>query len=85
MTEVLLTDFTPHPTNTRAACAEAAEKYADREFLFGIEQEYTFFRGNRPLGFPKRDFPHHKVATTAVLELTRSLAATPWRRIWMRA
>ena len=57
MTEVLLTDFTPHPTNTRAACAEAAEKYADREFLFGIEQEYTFFRGNRPLSFPESGFP----------------------------
>ena len=57
MSEVLLTDFTPHPTNTRAACAEAAEKYADREFLFGIEQEYTFFRGNRPLGFPESGFP----------------------------
>ena len=57
MTEVLLTDFTPHPTNTRAACAEAAEKYADQEFLFGIEQEYTFFRGNRPLGFPESGFP----------------------------
>ncbi len=57
MTEVLLTDFTPHPTNTRAACAEAAKKYADREFLFGIEQEYTFFRGNRPLGFPETGLP----------------------------
>ena len=57
MTEVLLTDFTPHPTNTRAACAAAAERYADREFLFGIEQEYTFFRGNRPLGFPESGFP----------------------------
>ena len=57
MAEVLLTDFTPHATNTRAACAEAAEKYADQEFLFGIEQEYTFFRGNRPLGFPESGFP----------------------------
>ena len=57
MSEVLLTDLTPHPTNTRAACAEVAEKYADREFLFGIEQEYTFFRGNRPLGFPESGFP----------------------------
>ena len=57
MAEVLLTDFTPHPTNTRAACAEAAEKYADQEFLFGIEQEYTFFRGNRPLAFPESGFP----------------------------
>ena len=57
MTEVLLPDFTPHPTNTRAACAEAAEKYADQEFVFGIEQEYTFFLGNRPLGFPETGFP----------------------------
>ena len=57
MAEVLLPDFTPHPTNTRAACAEAAKKYADREFLFGIEQEYTFFIGNRPLGFPESGFP----------------------------
>ena len=44
MCEVLLTDFTPHPTNTRAACAAAAEKYADQEPVFGIEQEYTFLR-----------------------------------------
>ena len=50
MTEVLLPDFTPHPTNTRAGCAEAAKKYAAQEFFFGIEQEYTFFIGNRPLG-----------------------------------
>lgn len=55
MCEVLLTDMSPHPTNTRAACAAAHEKYADQEFLFGIEQEYTFFEGSgtRPLGFPE--------------------------------
>ena len=57
MTEVLLTDYSPHPTNTRAACVEASKKYAAQEFLFGIEQEYTFFRGNRPLGFPEAGFP----------------------------
>ena len=57
MTEVLLTDFSPHPTNTRAACAEASKKYADQEYVFGIEQEYTFFQGNRPLGFPDAGFP----------------------------
>ena len=57
MTEVLLTDFSPHPTNTRAACAEVAKKYEDQEFVFGIEQEYTFFQGNRPLGFPDAGFP----------------------------
>ena len=57
MTDVLLTDFSPHPTNTRAACAEVSKKYADQEYVFGIEQEYTFFQGNRPLGFPEAGFP----------------------------
>ncbi len=52
MCEVLLIDGTPHPTNTRAACAEVAAKYADQEPIFGIEQEYTFFKDGRPLGFP---------------------------------
>ncbi|MDA8296993.1 MAG: glutamine synthetase beta-grasp domain-containing protein [Actinomycetota bacterium] len=55
--EVLLTDFTPHPTNTRAACAEVAKRYADHEPMFGIEQEYTFFRDGRPLGWPEVGFP----------------------------
>jgi glutamine synthetase len=53
MAEVLLTDMTPHPTNTRAKLAPLAEQYADQEPLFGIEQEYTFFSmDGRPLGFP---------------------------------
>jgi glutamine synthetase len=55
--EVLLIDMTPHPTNTRAACAALEEKYRDQEFWFGIEQEYTFFAGSRPLGFPEQGFP----------------------------
>ncbi|WP_328469558.1 glutamine synthetase beta-grasp domain-containing protein [Actinoplanes sp. NBC_00393] len=50
--EVLLIDGTPHPTNTRALCAETAAKYGDQEPIFGIEQEYTFFKDGRPLGFP---------------------------------
>ncbi|HWE57092.1 MAG TPA: glutamine synthetase GlnII [Acidimicrobiales bacterium] len=50
--EVLLTDMTPHPTNTRALLSEVAEKYASHESLFGLEQEYTLFKGSRPLGFP---------------------------------
>ena len=50
--EVLLTDMTPHPTNTRASLVETADKFADQGSLFGIEQEYTMFRGSRPLGFP---------------------------------
>ncbi|XVU30219.1 glutamine synthetase [Actinoplanes sp. CA-054009] len=50
--EVMLIDGNPHPTNTRFACAEIAEKFADQEPIFGIEQEYTFFQEGRPLGFP---------------------------------
>ena len=53
MAEVLLTDMTPHPTNTRALLAPVAEQYAAQESLFGIEQEYTLFKGSRPLGFPE--------------------------------
>ena len=52
MAEVLLTDMTPHPTNTRAALQEVAEKFKDQDPWFGIEQEYTLFKGSRPLGFP---------------------------------
>ncbi|MGH2579153.1 MAG: glutamine synthetase, partial [Actinomycetota bacterium] len=50
--EVLNTDMTPHTSNTRAACAEVASKFKDQEPVFGIEQEYTFFKDGRPLGFP---------------------------------
>jgi glutamine synthetase len=50
--EVLYIDMTPHETNTRAACAAVAEKFASQEPLFGIEQEYTFFKNGRPYGFP---------------------------------
>ena len=57
MCEVLHTDFTPHPTNTRAACVEVAEKYASYEPWFGIEQEYTFFKEGRPLGWPTAGYP----------------------------
>ena len=53
LAEVLLTDLTPHPTNTRASLVELVSKYADQEPLFGIEQEYTLFKGSRPLGFPE--------------------------------
>ena len=52
MCEVLLIDGTPHPTNTRAFCAEVAARYGDQEPIFGIEQEYTFFKDGRPYGFP---------------------------------
>lgn len=55
--EVLDTDLSPHPSNTRAPCAAASEKYADHEMWYGIEQEYTFFDGIKPLGWPDNGFP----------------------------
>lgn len=53
--EVLLASTgAAHPTNTRAACAAAAKKYASHGMIYGIEQEYTMMRLNgRPLGFPE--------------------------------
>jgi glutamine synthetase len=57
MCEVLNTDMTPHESNTRARCAEVAEKYASHEPWFGIEQEYTFFKDGRPHGWPAGGFP----------------------------
>jgi len=53
LAEVLLTDMTPHPTNTRAELVEVVERFASQEPWFGIEQEYTFFKAGRPLGFPE--------------------------------
>ena len=57
MCEVLYIDMKPHKTNTRRRCAEVAEKFADQEMWFGIEQEYTFFKDGRPYGFPFGGFP----------------------------
>jgi glutamine synthetase len=43
----------PHPTNTRAACVAAAEKFKSAEMIYGIEQEYTMMRiDGTPFGFP---------------------------------
>jgi glutamine synthetase len=57
MCEVLLTNMSPHPTNTRALLTPVAKKFASQEPLFGIEQEYTFFKGGRPHGFPESGYP----------------------------
>ncbi len=58
MCEVRLIDGSPHPTNTRAAAAVAAAKFADQVPWFGIEQEYTMLSANgRPLGFPAEGYP----------------------------
>jgi glutamine synthetase len=55
--EVLNPDGSVHWSNTRAHLREVAEKYKDHEPWFGIEQEYTLFEGNRPLGWPASGFP----------------------------
>ncbi len=57
MCEVMLVDGKPHPTNTRAACVRTAKKYKKHDALFGLEQEYTFFKDGRPHGFPPGGFP----------------------------
>jgi glutamine synthetase len=51
-------DQKPHATNTRAACAKSAKKFAKHEMIFGIEQEYTFLKlDGSPLGFPNGGYP----------------------------
>ena len=64
MCEVLNVDMTPHPSNTRAACLEAAENFSEFEPWFGMEQEYTFYdqsydslKYGQPLGFPPSGYP----------------------------
>jgi glutamine synthetase len=58
MCEVLNADGTPHKTNTRAELVKTAEKFKDEEAIFGVEQEYTLYRNDRPFGWPERGFPH---------------------------
>jgi len=55
--EVLNADGSVHESNSRARCRVVAEKYKAHDPWFGIEQEYTFFQGARPLGWPDSGFP----------------------------
>jgi len=57
MCEVFNADGTVHESNKRAALREISEKYTSQEAWFGIEQEYTFFDGIKPLGWPDNGFP----------------------------
>ena len=58
MCEVLKADGTAHPTNHRAALRKVMENGGFSEDAYiGFEQEYTFFREGRPLGWPKDGFP----------------------------
>ena len=59
MCEVYGADKKPHSTNTRALLRDVLSNGADKEKAwFGFEQEYTLYKGSRPLGFPsERRFP----------------------------
>jgi glutamine synthetase len=51
MSEVMLPDGTPHPTNARATILD------DPGSWFGFEQEYFLYKNGRPLGFPAEGYP----------------------------
>ena len=55
--EVLNINMSPHSSNQRSKCLDIFNKYSIHEPWFGIEQEYTFFDGSRPLGWPLNGFP----------------------------
>ena len=57
MCEVFNADGSVHESNKRAKLRELADKFKDEECWFGIEQEYTFFDGIKPLGWPDNGFP----------------------------
>lgn len=57
MNEVCYPDGRAHETNKRMHLANVAKDYEAREAWFGIEQEYTFFRGRSPLGWPEGGYP----------------------------
>ena len=55
--EVINADGTVHVSNTRAALRDMAERFAEHEPWFGIEQEYTLFKGMKPLAWPPEGVP----------------------------
>ena len=55
--EVLLIDMTPHPTNTRAACAAVAEKYADQEPCSASSRSTRSSRTAARSGWPQGGYP----------------------------
>ena len=57
MCEVFNADGSVHESNHRAKLRDVAGKCEGEDSWFGIEQEYTFFDGIKPLGWPDNGFP----------------------------
>jgi glutamine synthetase len=57
MCEVMNADGSVHASNTRAHLRKIEEKFSKENIWFGIEQEYTFFEGRNPLGWPEGGYP----------------------------
>ena len=55
--EVWGVDGNPHPSNTRFKLDELDTKYSSESVWVGIEQEYTLFKDDRPLGWPMNREP----------------------------
>lgn len=51
MSEVMLPNGDPHPSNARATISD------DPDFWVGLEQEYFLFQDGRPLGWPSTGYP----------------------------
>ena len=79
MCEVLLPDMSPHPTNTRRACVEAAEAYAASEPWFGVEQSTPSSSTAGRWGGRRPGFPRRRGLITAVSAATRCRGATSSR------
>ena len=57
MNAVCYPDGKSHESNKRDHLVEVAKKFEAEESWFGIEQEYTFFQGRAPLGWPDGGYP----------------------------
>lgn len=56
--EVFDSKGNPHETNHRAQLRTILDAGADKsEATFGFEQEYTFLKGTKPLGWPENGYP----------------------------
>jgi glutamine synthetase len=53
LNEVYNINDTPHESNSRAKLKTLEQALNNENYKFGIEQEYTFFQGENPLGWPQ--------------------------------